>query len=86
MMSRASPDVSRLVDTRLSLSFSVIYWFVYGDREKEIPSRCSLKPPPVLKYVFSLPSEIVEFQQSLKKKKNVVYKIDCPCIWVPELI
>ena len=35
-------DVSRLVDTRLSLSFSVIYWFVYGDREKEIPSHIAL--------------------------------------------
>ena len=46
-MSQASLDVSRLVDTRLSLSLSVIYLSVDGDREKEIPSHCRLDAPPV---------------------------------------
>lgn len=50
--------MSRLVDTRLSVYLSVISLFVYGDREKEIPSQYPLNPPPVLKYFFSFPSEI----------------------------
>lgn len=57
-MSQASLDMSRLVDTRLSVYLSIISLFVSGDREKEIPSQYPLNPPPVLKYFFSFPSEI----------------------------